>query len=112
MTIAALPYQRAQASVSELAVSEPADQDLVERAQRGDAWAEEALFRRHVGRVAQLAAHLLGRTAEADDVVQDSFVIALEHALKVQASGRDTAEFADELPRLRLAGGADHSGAA
>ena len=40
------------------------------------------------------------------------FVIALEHALKVQASGRDTADFADELPRLRLAGGAERSGAA
>ena len=40
------------------------------------------------------------------------FVIALEHALKVQASGRTRRDFADELPRLRLAGGADHSGAA
>ena len=40
------------------------------------------------------------------------FVIALEHALKVQASGGDTPDFADELPRLRLAGGAELSGAA
>jgi twitching motility protein PilT len=39
------------------------------------------------------------------------FVVALEHALKVQASGRDTAGFADELPRLRLAAG-EVSGAA
>ena len=53
MTIAALPpTSRAHASVSELSVAEPSDDDLVARAQAGDAWAEEALFRRHVGRVA------------------------------------------------------------
>src|SRR3954463_10345365 len=40
------------------------------------------------------------------------FVIALEHALKLRASGRDSGEFADGLPRLRLAGGAERSGAA
>jgi twitching motility protein PilT len=40
------------------------------------------------------------------------FLVALEHALKVQASGADTADFADELPRLRLAGGAELPGAA
>jgi twitching motility protein PilT len=32
------------------------------------------------------------------------FVVALEHALKVQASGGEAADFADDLPRLRLAG--------
>ena len=40
------------------------------------------------------------------------FVIALEHALKVRASGGDSPDFADELPRLRLAGGDERSGAA
>jgi RNA polymerase sigma-70 factor, ECF subfamily len=77
------PAHRA-ASVSELGGPEPADVELVERAQRGDSWAEEALFRRHVGRVAQVAQRLLGRTAEAEDVIQDSFVIALEQLPKLR----------------------------
>ncbi len=72
------------ASVSELGAPEPSDVELVERAQRGDSWAEEALFRRHVGRVAQVAQRLLGRTAEAEDVIQDSFVIALEQLPKLR----------------------------
>jgi twitching motility protein PilT len=40
------------------------------------------------------------------------FVVALEHALKVQALGRDVVDFADELPRLRLAADGELSGAA
>lgn len=86
MTIAAVPptTTRAHASVSELSVAEPSDADLVGRAQQGDAWAEEALFRRHVGRVIQLAQRLLGSSSEADDVVQDSFLIALEQLPKLR----------------------------
>jgi twitching motility protein PilT len=38
------------------------------------------------------------------------FVVALEHALKVQASRADMTDFADELPRLRLAAGGELSG--
>jgi RNA polymerase sigma-70 factor (ECF subfamily) len=87
MTIAALPPTRAHASVSELSVTEPSDADLVLRAQRGDSWAEEALFRRHVSRVVQLAQRLLGQNAEADDVVQDSFLIALEQLPKLRDNG-------------------------
>ncbi len=80
MSIATLParHKPRPALVSELNVGEPSDDDLVGRAQRGDPWAEEALFRRHVVKVGQVAVRLLGRTAEADDVIQDSFVIALE----------------------------------
>lgn len=86
MSIAALPTRdkAKPAPISELSIAEPSDQDLVERAQRGDPWAEEALFRRHVAKVAQVAARLLGRTAEADDVIQDSFVIALEQLPKLR----------------------------
>jgi RNA polymerase sigma-70 factor (ECF subfamily) len=78
---------RRQASVSELSVPEPSDQELVLRAQAGDAWAEEALFRRHIGRAAQIATRLVGRTSEAEDVVQDSFVIALEQLPKLREGG-------------------------
>lgn len=78
---------RRQASVSELSVSEPSDQELVARAQAGDSWAEEALFRRHIGRAAQIATRLLGRGSEAEDVVQDSFVIALEQLPRLREGG-------------------------
>jgi len=54
------------------------DAELVARALGGDRWAEEALYRRHVASVSNVALRLLGRSDEADDVVQDSFVIALE----------------------------------
>jgi RNA polymerase sigma-70 factor, ECF subfamily len=55
-----------------------ADDELVARAQRGDGWAEEKLYRRHVGYVFGLAARLLRNSVEAEDVVQDTFAIALE----------------------------------
>ncbi|MFT3922675.1 MAG: RNA polymerase sigma factor [Myxococcales bacterium] len=97
MTIAAVPpTTRAHASVSELSITEPSDADLVARAQQSDGWAEEALFRRHVGRVVQLAQRLLGPNAEADDVVQDSFLIALEQLPKL----RDGSAFRAWLLRI------------
>jgi RNA polymerase sigma-70 factor (ECF subfamily) len=54
------------------------DVELVRRAREGDRWAEEALYRRHVRAVTNAVTRLLGRTAEADDVVQDTFLRALE----------------------------------
>lgn len=75
---------RREASVSELTVSEPSDEELVGRAQHGDAWAEEALFRRHIGRAGQIATRLLGRGSDAEDVIQDAFVIALEQLPKLR----------------------------
>ena len=54
-----------------------ADEELVRRALEGDRWAHEAIFRHHVEAVMGLATRLLGRTDEADDVVQDTFATAL-----------------------------------
>ena len=54
------------------------DATLVERAIDGDRWAMEALYRRHVQRVTNAVTRVLGRSAEADDVVQDTFVVALD----------------------------------
>lgn len=54
------------------------DGELVRRAREGDRWAEEALFRRHAAVVAGTVMRLLGNRAEAEDVVQDTFVTALE----------------------------------
>lgn len=54
------------------------DAELVRRAKGRDRWAEEALYRRHVRAVTNAATRLLGRTADADDVVQEAFLRALE----------------------------------
>lgn len=58
-------------------LEEVPDADLVTRAQAGEPWAEEALFRKHVDYIAALSFRLLRNRTEADDVVQDTFVDAL-----------------------------------
>lgn len=58
--------------------TELTDAALVERARRGDRWAEDALYRRHVAYLMGLVIRLLGDRVEAEDVIQDTFVIALD----------------------------------
>lgn len=53
------------------------DRELVDRVRAGDKHAEELLYRHHARAVSVLAARLLGRSDEAQDVVQDVFVTAL-----------------------------------
>jgi RNA polymerase sigma-70 factor, ECF subfamily len=60
------------------------DGELVRRARGGDKWAEEALYDRHVRPVTRLSLRLLGRSAEAEDVVQDAFIIALSSLDKLK----------------------------
>jgi RNA polymerase sigma-70 factor (ECF subfamily) len=55
----------------------PTDAALVVSARAGEAWAYEALFRRHVGMAHGLAARLLGSEQDAEDVVQDACVAVL-----------------------------------
>ena len=64
----------------------PSTQDavLVARALGGDRWAEEAIYRRHVHRVSAVAARLLRRGADVDDVVQDTFVEGLRALAKLR----------------------------
>ncbi len=57
--------------------SDRPDEELVARALAGDGWARGAIFQRYVGEVGDLATRLLGRVADADDVVQDTFVDGL-----------------------------------
>jgi RNA polymerase sigma-70 factor, ECF subfamily len=55
----------------------PSDAALVVSARAGEAWAQEALFRRHAPRLNGLAYRVMGgRDADIDDLVQDSFVAA------------------------------------
>ena len=75
----AVPVRTAAAGVRALPAAEAIeDGELVARAQRGDGWAEDKLYRRHVGYVFGLATRLLRNSVEAEDVVQDTFAIALE----------------------------------
>jgi RNA polymerase sigma-70 factor (ECF subfamily) len=60
------------------------DARLVASARAGERAAEEAIYRRHVGYVAGMVLRVMADPAEAEDVVQDTFALALE-----------------QLPRLR-----------
>ena len=61
------------------------DTELVDRARKGDTWAEEMIYRRHVGRVASVARRLLRDPVEAADVVQDTFLIAFTRLATITA---------------------------
>jgi RNA polymerase sigma-70 factor, ECF subfamily len=54
------------------------DATLVMRARDGDRWAEEALYNRYVDYITGMVIRLLGRRAEAEDVVQDTFTIGFD----------------------------------
>lgn len=53
------------------------DAELVDQARRGDDRAAEAIFRRHADLVAGIAARILRSRADAEDVVQETFVAVL-----------------------------------
>jgi RNA polymerase sigma-70 factor (ECF subfamily) len=56
----------------------PSDAALVLAARAGEEWAREALFRRYARLALGLAYRILPRDADADDLVQDSFLAAFE----------------------------------
>jgi RNA polymerase sigma-70 factor (ECF subfamily) len=58
--------------------SELDDAALVGRACQGNRWAEEALYRRHVSYIMGMAIRLLGNRMDAEDLVQDTFALALD----------------------------------
>jgi len=58
--------------------SDPSDAELASRIRRGDRWAEEAFYRRHVQDVVGLAQRLLGNSADAEDTAQEAFVTAFQ----------------------------------
>src|SRR5687767_12898654 len=60
------------------------DEELVRRALRGEPWAEEAIYRRHVTFVAGISLRLLRNQAEAEDVTQETFALALEQLGKLR----------------------------
>jgi RNA polymerase sigma-70 factor (ECF subfamily) len=70
--------------------------ELVTRARRGDASAFDQLVRRHLRAAFAVALAVLGRPADADDLAQDAFVIALERL----AECRDPARFSGWLLQI------------
>lgn len=62
----------------------PTDAALVVAARAGDAWAQEALFRRYVRMALGLAHRMLAHSGEVDDLVQDSFLYAFERLDRLQ----------------------------
>lgn len=54
------------------------DAALVARALEGDRWAEDAIYRRHAPLITRLCSRLLRHTADTDDVVQDTFLVAFD----------------------------------
>ncbi|MCB9596277.1 MAG: RNA polymerase sigma factor [Sandaracinaceae bacterium] len=76
----------------------PSDEALVARALEGDSWAEEALYRRHVRRVSDSATRVLGRSTEAEDVVQETFLKAFSKLDTL----RDAALFERWLVRIAM----------
>jgi RNA polymerase sigma-70 factor (ECF subfamily) len=61
----------------------PTDAALVIAARAGERWAQEALFERHARRALGLAQRVLGTSTDAEDVLQDAFVHALNRLHKL-----------------------------
>ncbi len=90
---------RPSAAVAPLPSAEGiSDAALVERALDSDRWAMEALYRRHVGRVTNAVTRVAGRTADADDVVQDAFLTAFSRLSEL----REPAAFRGWLARIAM----------
>jgi RNA polymerase sigma-70 factor, ECF subfamily len=60
--------------------AEATEQELVQRVQAGDATAFDALFRQCCNKVFHHAIRLLGNAAEAEEVVQEVFLVMYEKA--------------------------------
>jgi RNA polymerase sigma-70 factor (ECF subfamily) len=78
--------------------SESSDAELVAQALTGRRAAEAILYRRHARAIAAVSTRLLGRTADAEDVVQDTFLTAFERLAQL----RDRAQFRGWLVRIAI----------
>ena len=70
--------------------------ELVRAARRGDAAATEELIRRHLRAAYAVALAVLGRPADAEDIAQDAFLVAIERLDEC----RDPARFSGWLVQI------------
>jgi RNA polymerase sigma-70 factor (ECF subfamily) len=85
---AALPARLHAVRASERAVTEVADEELVERLRAGDVAAYDTLVNRHMRSAFSVAYRLLGQREDAEDLVQDAFMVALEKIDSFRAGHR------------------------
>jgi RNA polymerase sigma-70 factor (ECF subfamily) len=76
----------------------PSDADLVVRGRRGDQWALETLYRRHVQLVAGTARRILRSSSEVEDIVQETFLTAFARLDKLA----EPAAFRGWLARIAI----------
>ncbi len=65
----------------------PSDAALAVAARAGEGWAQEALFRRHAPALKRLVFRILPSEADADDVVQDTFLTAFQRLGQLDETG-------------------------
>jgi len=85
---ARLPTELSLASPALLPLPSVEDAALVQRAQRGETWAREAIFRKHVEYVHALSLRLVRDRSEAEDIVQDTFLSAFRRLDQLHEAGR------------------------
>jgi RNA polymerase sigma-70 factor (ECF subfamily) len=81
------------------------DAELVARARSGDRWSRDVLYRRHAPYLLALSTRLLASRSDGEEVVQDTFLVALEqlNSLREPAALRAwLASIAVSLVRRRL----------
>lgn len=76
-SVAALP-SRLHVVRAERAAVEVSDEDLVERLRAGEVAAYDLLVQRHMRSAFSIAYRLLGQREDAEDLVQDAFMVALD----------------------------------
>ncbi len=81
---ASLPIVRRLGVKAQVEVS---DARLVERAQDGESWAVEALYRRHAPVVLRTALRILACKSDAEDVTHDAFATVLERLDDLRDAG-------------------------
>ncbi|MBW3629094.1 MAG: sigma-70 family RNA polymerase sigma factor [Gemmatimonadetes bacterium] len=75
---AALPSQLRVAGQQERVVAEVTDEELVVRLRNGNVAAYDQIVSRHMRSAFSVAYRLLGQREDAEDLVQDAFMVALE----------------------------------
>jgi len=81
------------------------DGELVARALDGDRWSRDMLYRRHAHYLLAISARLLSSRGEAEEVVQDTFVVGFEQLGTLREPGALRgwlAQIAVSLVRRRL----------